>query len=464
MKKTVLFIALMLIFSGCTSSFGADEIRSTPTANVAESPYLDMESLFPDEEFREEVLDELARIFDRKKDFTQEDLNGVTEIGCYGSVEGIKNLCNLKKLYVYCDITAGQEELGQLESLSKIHIYKTVTHLEPLTDINNAQTWYVSSFSQIEDISIVSTLSNVEALDIDMDIFDWDIIKLFPNLKKISLYYVEVEDCDTILALKDSPTLEVLKFEDAWIDLGVLSALNNVKVLEMKYPVYATNCASIDGFENLEILDFPEPDFGLDIKGLENIPNLRQINFECAHLENIKTISKITNLETLDLTFCYLGQDGEYEKDLENIGFLGGLINLKNLTLHDNEISDIDVLGNLTNLMCLYIKDNNISDISALENLTMLTDLNIEENFIEDITPLSNLTELTELNISENSISDISALSNLTNLVELDISENNITDLTPLLGLPNLKILDVSNNPIEDYSVLDQLDLDELYK
>ncbi len=497
MKKFVLLLIITLVLSGCNVSVESDEPNNTPsvtpnitpTTSATESPYIDMVSLFPDEEFRDSVVRKLESVCGKRENITRDDLDCITFLSCRnGNIVGISNLCNLERLLIQGDITKGQDELSQLKNLYGVYLL-SVTTLEPLSGLQSIRILEISGdisdisvlgtldnleelraslsfFNRIEDVSVLKTLTAKVYLDVNMSSYSWANIRRVNNIYTIYLSGIELEDSETLLELNNISTLRVLVISHPEVDFGILSGLNNIEELFISNSTEIENCDSINGFSNLKELSFDGCE-RLDIQGIQSIPNLENLYLACSVVKNVDIISELATLKSLNLCACrkYILKDSYAEYTyIEDIDFLKDITNLRFLDISQIEISDIKALKNLTNLEYLSIHFNNIEDISALENLTMLTDLNLQENFIEDITPLSNLTELTKLNISENSILDISALSNLTNLVELDISDNNITDLTPLLSLPNLKILDVSNNPIEDYAVLDQLDLDELHK
>jgi len=154
----------------------------------------------------------------------------------------------------------------------------------------------------------------------------------------------------------------------------------------------------------------------------------------------------IMDTDLAGLTF--FSAAGEGITDLTGLEYC---VNLRELSLFNNNISDIRTLSGLANLQTLYLNNNNIHDIRPLSGLTNLRTLYLYNNNISDISPLSGLTNLWELSLNDNNISDISALSGLTNLRRLFLYSNNISDTQPLVdntGLDSAALIGLRENPL----------------
>jgi internalin A len=108
------------------------------------------------------------------------------------------------------------------------------------------------------------------------------------------------------------------------------------------------------------------------------------------------------------------------------------LINLKTLSLDNNQIVDIQTIGNLINLQTLSLQRNQIVDIQSLGNLINLQLLFLDNNQIVDIQSLRNLINLKTLFLENNQIVDIQSLGNLINLQILFLINNPIYNKIPL--------------------------------
>jgi len=183
-----------------------------------------------------------------------------------------------------------------------------------------------------------------------------------------------------------------------------------------------------------------------------------------------------------------------------DIGSLGALTYLTNLSLADNGISDLTPMQGLTGLTFLDLSGNRVADLSALSRLTALKTLYLDGNPITDFGPLASLRSLrtlsikaidltdrqlealqealpacsifcdepsteiesvelggrvfradaTELNLGGLGITDISELRRCSGLQKLDLRDNRIEDLSPLTELPELEWLCLWNNEISD--------------
>ena len=82
----------------------------------------------------------------------------------------------------------------------------------------------------------------------------------------------------------------------------------------------------------------------------------------------------------------------------------------------------------------------NMDDISLLSKMKNLEHLDLTNGgILKDISPLSNLEKLRRVILFGNKVSDLKPLSKLVNLEELDLTNCPVTDIRPLFGLKSLK-------------------------
>ncbi len=155
-----------------------------------------------------------------------------------------------------------------------------------------------------------------------------------------------------------------------------------------------------------------------EIKGLDNVLNLKEL-----HL----ALNQITEIKGLD-----------------------NLINLEALVLEGNQITEIKGLDNLKNLRWLNLNRNQIKEVKGLKTLKKLLGLYLNKSQITEIKGLDTLINLSILDLSENQITEIKGLDTLRNLSELDLLENQITAIKGLESLENLQRLSLSGNQIPD--------------
>ena len=150
------------------------------------------------------------------------------------------------------------------------------------------------------------------------------------------------------------------------------------------------------------------------LETLLSLPSLSTLRLRSAGLTDLTTVSELTGVQTLQLTF---------NGNLRDLTPLANMENLRRLT----------VVGSY--------RSSDPWDLTAADALS-------------DISPLSALENLTYLSLDYNGISDLSALSALANLEELFLKHNNISDVSPLVGLTGLTKLRLLGNPVANASAL----------
>ena len=212
---------------------------------------------------------------------------------------------------------------------------------------------------------------------------------------------------------------------------------------------------------------------------------------QISEIDEIRGLEKLVNLEELDLTY----------NEISEIKNLDNLVNLKKLDLSKNCIEEIKGLQNLSQLEDLDLEFNRISEIKGLEMLFNLKRLNLSENFkisefnvrdkriklqkleqfdeieaedlddrtkkaISNIKKSIKIDKILKAEMAKNThyISEIKGLENLVKLEELYLSGNRITQLNGINHLIKLKILDLSHNQISELQGIDNLiKLEKLY-
>ena len=172
----------------------------------------------------------------------------------------------------------------------------------------------------------------------------------------------------------------------------------------------------------------------------------------------------------------YLGNLSNDDK-ISNLEGLQYFVNLKYLSIQDNEISTIDASA-FPDLEFLYVSDNLLTalDVSTNNNLNTLNcqfnqisvltnNSNIEYLYcdINQLTTIdvSNITNLLELGFSGNQLNTINLLNNV-NLEKLNCAENQITDLNVSANI-NLIELSCSNNQMASLNTNNLINLSLLW-
>jgi len=202
------------------------------------------------------------------------------------------------------------------------------------------------------------------------------------------------------------------------------------------------------------------------LEDLKWFVNLKEINtgYNDSISGNLSSLSGLSNLETIDLSF------NEITGDLSSLSGLRYLETLYiDFTSITGELSDLSSMRSLTAISTSYADiTGKLSDLSSMSNLTVIS---FDENVTGDLSDLSSLSNLTTVELRDSKVtgdlSDLSSLSSLTAIAFHDAgyitgnlsSLNDMSDLTyiaiygtqikgdlsSLSGLSKLSTLAVSN-------------------
>lgn len=134
------------------------------------------------------------------------------------------------------------------------------------------------------------------------------------------------------------------------------------------------------------------------------------------------------------------------------------LINLRSITLSDNNVSDISfVEKSKRTLHILTVRNNPIKDISCLKNIYCLRKLDLDTTGVEDISQLAEMGTLHYLRIANSPVTSFSAFAGNRQLEDLSLEYTEVTDLSFLKDLPRLKELTIYTDKDVDETVFYEL-------
>lgn len=141
---------------------------------------------------------------------------------------------------------------------------------------------------------------------------------------------------------------------------------------------------------------------------------------------------------------------------IKSLAGLEYAVNLKELSLGDNDVISLEPIKSLTSLETLNLNNNKIITIAPLSNLINLQAINLRGNKIEDISPLENHKNIKNLDLSYNLIRSINKLPSLNNITNMDLSYNKLDNGDFLINeINNISRtgsgnIDISHNYIAD--------------
>ncbi|CAL6081267.1 Conserved_hypothetical protein [Hexamita inflata] len=129
--------------------------------------------------------------------------------------------------------------------------------------------------------------------------------------------------------------------------------------------------------------------------------NIKKIILDnCQNVKFIRNPIKITDLSIINSKI----------KDLKG---LEQMKQLKKLNLSGNSIRDITAISSLTELTSLVLNHNDVYNISALKSLENLAELDLSYNKILFSEPIANLDKITQLNVHKNMLQDLTVIRNM---------------------------------------------------
>lgn len=134
------------------------------------------------------------------------------------------------------------------------------------------------------------------------------------------------------------------------------------------------------------------------------------------------------------------------------------LINLRSITLSDNNVSDISFVEKSKRTLHIFtVRNNPIKDISCLKNIYCLRKLDLDTTGVEDISPLAETGTLHYLRIANSPVTSFSAFAGYRQLEDLSLEYTGVTDFSFLKELPRLKELTVYTDKDVDETVFYEL-------
>src|SRR3990167_3634051 len=261
--------------------------------------------------------------------------------------------------------------------------------------------------------------------------FNVQILKSILPLKGENTYNTDESGRITSLYLRKIELSNIDRFLDTSSSLTELS----LEFCEIR------NIKSIKSFNQVKklILSY-NPLLSSEIEQIKYLKELNHLELNSVELKNTKFLQDLVNLELLSL--C--GSDHLYEiKELENLD------KLRNLNLSFNRIDSFSKLSLNKNIESINLRSGKLTSLVGVEKYPNLIELNLSGNSISKI---ENLKKLKQLNLSENNISRVENLDNLQNFEYVLLEHNDIVEFDSkfLNYLNSSCFISLVGNPIKE--------------
>ena len=179
------------------------------------------------------------------------------------------------------------------------------------------------------------------------------------------------------------------------------------------------------------------------LEGIEELSNLKRL--DCSDNDNINSLAPLTSLSSLEDLDCS-------NTMIKNLAPLQALTNLKKLDVHFCTVNKLLQISKLTQLEELDVSDNkSLYDIQGTERLRNLIVLNLSGTRVRDLKPISFLQSIRVLDLSGTSIETLKEIQDLKNLTEINCSNTNITAVSldylySHISLKMIRARDINSN------------------
>ena len=347
--------------------------------------------------------------------------------------------------------------LSGLENLTGLHIWSNdITDVSPLADMTQLEVLRFTKNS-VSDLSALAGLVNLKRLSLKSNsVSDVSPLSGLESLEILHLAGNRITNTSVLAGLVSHLTepLDIVVFPDRNLEVLVRESLRIFEGLaddEMLTPEFMALLTRVYAHTVTPVIR--------SLGGLEHATNLEELIFlNTQHARrDLTPLAGLAHLTRVELE----GRSSALETLLS-------LPSLSTLRLRSAGLTDLTTVSELTGVRTLQLSFNgNLRDLTPLANMENLRRLTVVGSYrssdpwdltaadaLSDISPLSALENLTYLSLDYNGISDLSALSALANLEELFLKHNNISDVSPLVELTGLTKLRLLGNPVANAILL----------
>lgn len=402
----IVIILLFFLVVSIRESYTSNNRRSTTVATEAQ-----------EEQFHSEFFKTLVHeIYGVSVDeVTEKELGELTSIyvywekGCY-VVEYIRNNGEAKQIQLDDSLSCYMEDLKNFPNLTKIHFVTETIPQVALEQMNSLE----EVWCQNTPTDLATSLAHPEKLKTYgcFDAETLDGVDAFSQLEKLYIQDSELTDLSAISALSNLKTLEIVG-ADAVTDFGVLHSLKQLEVLRIEAE-QLKDISFVGQMPNLQEFSL-EDTIVIDISALEGRTTLKKILLQDnRELDDYTALSSLNELEELTLELGSKAQmpDTSNWKKLHMLSIAG--------------VSDVSFMQSLTGLKTLYLKGADCSTFDVFASLQNLEYLQIGSVYgdLDNLNMLTHLSKLKVLDMSGMTVyGNVEAIFSIASLEELNIND-----------------------------------------
>ncbi len=350
------------------------------------------------------------------------------ENGCY-VVEYSRNDGEIKQIQMEASLYCDMADLTNFPNLKKIHFATETIPQVALEQLNSLEEVWCRNTPK----DLASSLPNPDKLKIYgcFDAETLDGVDAFTQLEHLHINDYDLADLNAISALTNLKTLEIVN-GDAITDFGVLHSLKQLEVLYMDTE-QLKDISFVEKMPNLQEFSMKDT-IVIDISGLEGKTTLKKVVLQDnRELTDYSALSSLNELEELTLE---LGSKAQMP-DASNWTKLH--------TLSIQGVSDISFMQSLTGLKILYLKGADCSTFNVFASLQNLEYLQIGSVYgdLDNLNMLTHLSKLKVLDMSGVTVyGNVEAIFSIASLEEININDCNFgLNFDAIPEHTNLKIL-----------------------
>lgn len=286
-----------------------------------------------------------------------------------------------------------------------------------------------------EDHTLFSNqLWGLTALEITPEVKDLAELSKLPFLENLSIPQGEYQNISAISTLSNLKSLSIDGVTLSTEDLKSIASASDLAELTL------TRCNLSDITELAAAVTLTQLDLSSntirDLEPLSKMTELTQLNLSHNAVTQLTALTGATKLQHLDVSY----------NSISSTAALSGCKSLETLAIDFNSLTKLEGIEILEALKTVSAANNKISDVSNLGTAKALTDLILPNNALTDISALGALKQLKVLKFSNNQVANLPPFNSECQLSVIDGARNKIVSLDALSCLSQLNYVTMDYN------------------